>query len=329
MQEAILNQLAERHRISTPFVKEILTAKNLLSFASESQDADDFSVKIGDQWKYTSYALSTNLRAENSLGRMLSLEVPSHRGKALDVGCGYGGFLSAFGKQGFEAHGIEIDPHLAKLARMNLTDASFVHQIFEGDLFGEGPRLGTYDLITMNDVLEHLPDPIFAFNHLAKMLNPGGMLAIYMPNGLSIFNVTADPHNRVCGASAMPYNLASSWVRTVTRSNGYGLGEYISLESLQDLSQRNGLAFKYKPHDGGERPENARVYLKNLVDVFSSANLFQQKDQILAREAESAIWSYISKYSEGAVSGAFGKNYCHFNDTYLSRAWTITCKKPG
>ncbi len=159
----------------------------------------------GDSWKYVSYSLfGTNRRAKLSLDRMFALGSPDKVGSALDVGSGYGGFVKALFSRGFEAYGIEIDRHLAALAELNLRGSNPEGKVYVGDLFSGKLKLGTFDLITVNDVIEHLPDPFGAFNMLAQMLNPGGMLGIYAPNGKSIFYAASDPHNRVFGSAILP-----------------------------------------------------------------------------------------------------------------------------
>ncbi|MGZ4954018.1 MAG: class I SAM-dependent methyltransferase [Methylobacter sp.] len=327
MKEDIIGLLMEEYAVSAEFTEAILTRKNVMEAAENAVDLNQFISLVGESWKYISYAFGTNLRAENSLRRMLSLDTPRQCGTALDIGCGYGGFMHAFGKRGFKAVGIEIDKDLASLAELNLSDAQFENSVHVGDLFNGDVALGLFDLITVNDVIEHLPDPILAFNHLAGMLTPGGILAIYAPNGLSIFNATADPHNRVCGSSVLSNPLAKAYVQATLNSNGYGLGEYFDLATFRDLAKRNSLNFKYLPHDGGERPEKARAYLLQFIERFSRVDLFAACNPILAQDVEANLWHYVEQYAQGAQHATKGRGYCEFNDKYLTRAWTIVCKK--
>lgn len=205
---AMISALADRFDVSPEFVQQIIELRRLSGLAREVSDVNAFIALSGDSWRYVAYALGTNQRAKASLDRMLNLATPDCTGRALDIGCGYGGFLNAFLDRGFEPYGIDVDGSLASLARQNLRDASFEGNVHVGDCFSGDLNLGTFDLITMNDVLEHLPDPLASFTALAGLLNPGGVLAIYAPNGKSIFYVTADPHNGVFGSSVLPGALA-------------------------------------------------------------------------------------------------------------------------
>jgi len=327
MANETIELLAQEFDVGTAFVDAILVKTNTAEFAQDAPGRDKFVAAAGDKWKYISYALSTNQRAERTLARMLSLDRPTTQGKALDVGCGYGGFLNAFGKLGFQPFGVEVDAHLAALAKLNTKDAPFESTLVVGDMFAGKATLTGFDLITVNDVIEHLPDPLGAFKRLSEALNPGGVLAIYAPNGNSVFNVAADPHHKVCGSSYMPRSLAKGYVQAYLKSPSYSLGEYVSLQTFQDLAQRHGLTFKYLPTDWGETPEQARGYLKDLVDKFAALNLENVNDSIVEREIQRHLWAYIEAYAGAAKESLSGAGYMSFKEYYISRAWTITCKK--
>nr|WP_315481652.1 class I SAM-dependent methyltransferase [uncultured Undibacterium sp.] len=324
----IVENLAAQFGASAAFVETILGKRNLIELAAETHDIDAFMQRTGDQWKYISYALGTNQRAKLSLDRMYAIDTPNQVGRALDIGCGYGGFMRVFLDRGFHAYGVEIDSDLAALARLNLSGTDPERsEVYVGDIFSGELSLGTFDLITINDVIEHLPNPIGAFNTLASMLNPGGMLGIYAPNGKSIFYAASDPHNRVFGSSILSGPLAKSYVQAMLKSTGYGLGEYFGLCEFRDLCARNGLSFRHKPHDGGERAENAMDYLAKFTASFQNSEFRTKVPSLIARAVEIEIWQYLSEYTTAAAKAARGTAYCDFNDTYLSRAWTIVCKK--
>lgn len=328
--KSIVEKLAEQFDASPEFVRVILTKHNLVgSLPGTDTDIDAFAKLAGNSWKYVAYALGTNQRAKASLARMLSIAGPDRVGKALDVGCGYGGFMNAFMERGFTAYGVEIDRHLAALARVNLGESNEDAAVYVGDLFSGDLALGKFDLITVNDVIEHLPNPIGAFSSLAAMLNPGGVLGIYAPNGRSIFYASEDPHNRVFGSSILPGPLARTYVQAVLNSTGYSLGEYLGIDVFRDLCDRENLRFHHLPHDGGERPERAADYLSQFIAAFRNSDLHSKVPALVARSVEIAIWGYVAEYAGAASRATAGTGYCEFMGTYLSRAWTIVCKKRG
>lgn len=104
-------------------------------------------------------------------------------GRALDIGCGVGFMLEALSTLGFDAEGMDSDPAQAakcRTAGLNVTES--------GDIGAfAGRNFGAFDLITMFDLLEHIPvaEQLDTLRHVRAMLRPGGALVIQTPNALS------------------------------------------------------------------------------------------------------------------------------------------------
>ena len=93
------------------------------------------------------------------------LEQFINKGKALDVGCGGGVFLSRLDKK-FEKYGIDLDKSSIKYAKKRF-NYSFKVESLENDSFSKN----TFDLIIFRGVIEHLYDPkkiIFRAKELLK-----------------------------------------------------------------------------------------------------------------------------------------------------------------
>jgi SAM-dependent methyltransferase len=98
------------------------------------------------------------------------------QGRALDVGCGPGVFLAALRGAGWDVWGVEPGAQAAAAARRALGP-----QIFHGTLDGAELPQRAFDLVTMWDVIEHLPDPGATLRKLGELLAPGGVLLIQTP----------------------------------------------------------------------------------------------------------------------------------------------------
>ena len=327
----LLNEIKKQFNVGEKFILAVWQGL-------EAVDAEAFSVcatvseltgKLGNQWRSIDYKFSTNKRAANVLNNILSLDRPEQKGRALDVGCGYGGFLHAFNKCGFEPHGVEINPSLIALAEANLSDADFEYSIELKDIFANTCGDEKFDLITLNDVIEHLLDPRGAMKQLVNMLNPGGVLALYAPNGKSIFYATVDPHSRVFGASCLPRSLAKPLVQGALNNNGYKytLGEYLPLEVFRNFADNHGLAFKFLSTIWDEKPENASLYMREFFDAWHRSNINVVNDRILAREIETHLWNYVAEFAKSASHATASCDIQSFVNTYLSRAWTVVLKK--
>ncbi len=135
---------------------------------------------------YTPENLDTMLRiGESGFDRSLrrrrvravreAVEGPVRR--LLDVGCGVGFFLSELGQAfpGAEALGVELGGPAADRAEgLGL----IVHRVGFDAL--ELPP-GSVDVLCMNHLVEHLPDPAAALRRAAELVRPGGLIEIELP----------------------------------------------------------------------------------------------------------------------------------------------------
>jgi 2-polyprenyl-3-methyl-5-hydroxy-6-metoxy-1,4-benzoquinol methylase len=97
-------------------------------------------------------------------------------GRLLEVGCSYGYFLETARRAGWHVEGVEVSGHACQVAR------SKGFQIHQGELPSFSLDLGSYDVIAMWDVIEHLTDPSGIVECCAGLLSPGGALVARTPN---------------------------------------------------------------------------------------------------------------------------------------------------
>lgn len=97
--------------------------------------------------------------------------------KILDIGCSFGGFLYAAKNLGWETKGIEAVYDVGKYGKE-------LHNL--DILFGtlEEARLSpsSFDIIRLNNVIEHLPFPSEFLANVNKILRKGGLLSLATPN---------------------------------------------------------------------------------------------------------------------------------------------------
>ena len=99
-------------------------------------------------------------------------------GSILDVGCGLGFFLRALDPKQWDRYGIEPMPvPYGEAGRALGTD-----RIFNTELIAAGLPSGKFDAVTFWDSLEHLPNPRAVLREAARLLRPGGIVVIGLPN---------------------------------------------------------------------------------------------------------------------------------------------------
>ena len=98
-------------------------------------------------------------------------------GRLLDVGCGDGRFLAAMQAHGWQVEGLETDPVAADLARRR-TNSTIYETYLENAPLAEA----SFDMVSLLHVLEHVPDPKETIASAFRLLAPGGMLLLALPN---------------------------------------------------------------------------------------------------------------------------------------------------
>ena len=97
--------------------------------------------------------------------------------RLLDVGCGEGFFLFNASKAGYTTKGIEISQDVAEYARREF-GLDVEAKPFEELRFAEN----YFDVVTLWQVLEHVPYPLMVLKEVHKILKPGGLLATSTPD---------------------------------------------------------------------------------------------------------------------------------------------------
>jgi len=147
-----------------------------------------WSSPIASERGYTDYAGDAELYLRTFERRVTGLEqhlMPRHMGpgRVLDIGCAAGYFLQVMQRRGWDVHGVEPSRSIAKLAERDLGPGR-VHPDLQGDT-GFEPK--SFDLVTLWDVLEHLPEPVDTLRAAAELLRPGGRLLVETQNVGSLF----------------------------------------------------------------------------------------------------------------------------------------------
>lgn len=109
--------------------------------------------------------------------------------RVLDVGCGTGEFLQYVENNGYEVIGIEPSERIGEAAR----DYGLTIYQDTVEQFSQS-RDTEFDVITMYNVLEHVPDPHEVLRAVKKLLTSDGVLVVKTPNEFNPFQVAAASH---------------------------------------------------------------------------------------------------------------------------------------
>lgn len=113
---------------------------------------------------------------EGNMGVLKLLSSPP--GRILDCGCGAGDNARILSDRGWRVTGVTIDIREQEAARR------FCEAVYIADLEKGIPQAveGAFDAVLASHVLEHLARPERLLRDIHERLNPGGVLAVALPN---------------------------------------------------------------------------------------------------------------------------------------------------
>ena len=225
----------------TPVTKTFETAV-LASFGvTDIQELDP----TNKMW--AEFTLSSVQRGWQAVERMGGAKAFRGR-RVLDVGCAYGGFLVAAGHAGAaELVGVDIDQKLLDLADLLVSDHRAAADLLIADVTDQEmpQRLGRFDVVFCNDVLEHVLELNGSARNLARLLKPGGRLFLEIPNGLAIQYIESDGHYKLPGITLLDHTDAKRWFRSFYEDQyPYRTFFYAPLDYYLALFSRHGMTLQ-------------------------------------------------------------------------------------
>ena len=115
-----------------------------------------------------------DIKCRNRLNEVLSF---SKSGKVLDIGCSDGYFLNYLKQKGWQVEGVEISEFASQKTRER-----YNINIFCGELPQAGYPDEYFDVVSLFEVLEHLPDPAGTLQEVRRILKKNGLLIMTVPN---------------------------------------------------------------------------------------------------------------------------------------------------
>ena len=154
---------------------------------------------------------------EQVLDALAPYFVLSKGARVLDIGSGVGSFVVGCRQRKFVAYGVEPDRIGAgagltsiEIASRRLKENSFIS--------GTGERLPfadrSFDLVSLNQVIEHVADQQTVMTEAARVVKPGGAIYVACPNYLRFY----EPHYKISWLPLMPHWLARLYLRRLKRN---------------------------------------------------------------------------------------------------------------
>lgn len=99
---------------------------------------------------------------------------------ALDVGCGAGLLCEPLARMGASVTGVDAAPENIEAAKAHAALSGLSIDYRAGEIAAQG--LGTFDVVSSMEVIEHVTDPAAFVAELARHLKPDGLILLSTPN---------------------------------------------------------------------------------------------------------------------------------------------------
>ncbi len=198
-------------------------------------------------------------------GRFLDeLEPFRGGGRLLDVGCSIGLFLYLARERGWNGLGLELAPRALAYAREH-----YGLEVLDVPLEDAGLEPESFDAVGLLSVLEHANEPRRMLGDCARVLRPGGAIAIVVPNVESLAcRVLHDRARTFDGRNHLTYFSPDTLADMLRRCGFEPVRVWTEVASLDPILEHLGYEEPYADADLSADPvlERLRGELEPLFD---------------------------------------------------------------
>jgi 2-polyprenyl-3-methyl-5-hydroxy-6-metoxy-1,4-benzoquinol methylase len=170
----------------------------------------------------------SELIADSQVNFLCTFGYDTNKTRILDFGCGNGNNLRRLSRLGYsDLVGFDFDPH----ASACVLDQGFICYSKWDDVSKEGD----YDVVFLNHVIEHLPNPRSSLTEIFEVIRPGGLLVIRTPNARSFLA-------RMCGSNWRGWETPRH-LNIFTYGSLYSLLNGISDSTIVQSTTSNAMSF--------------------------------------------------------------------------------------
>jgi SAM-dependent methyltransferase len=217
------------------------------------------------------YTLSRSIRVK---GKYTLVRENSPGTELLDIGCGTGEFIYHMGKKGFRVTGIEPSEQARNFAtgQFNLN--------VKGEEYLGTIAPSSFDAVTMWHVLEHVHDLEERMATVERILRPGGIFVVAVPNRGSWDAMHYGPHWAAYDLPRHLYHFSPQNLQRLLNRFGFETGKILPMKldafyiSLLSEKYRSGSRSWFRAAVNGLRSNN---YARRNGNNYSSIILIGKK----------------------------------------------------
>ena len=229
--------------------------------------------------------------------------ITSGEASFLDVGCGEGYAMAYFREQGYTIKGLDFSTAGVESKNPGCLDALITGDLFE--LLQSEISLGKcYDIVWLQNVLEHVLDPVDLMKTLRNLISPAGVAVITVPNDYSIIQKEALERGHIDRPFWVtpPDHLSyfdNASLTNIAQATGWEVGDILGDFPIDWYLYHPGSNY-VMDSSVGRNAHCARVQLENLIGLQSIDNVLN-------------LWRAMAKVGSGRALTAFITPKRHLN----------------
>ncbi|MCE7859459.1 MAG: class I SAM-dependent methyltransferase [Chloroflexi bacterium CFX2] len=196
-------------------------------------------------------------------------------GKALDIGCGPGFFLTAAQRMGFDVYGLDPSDYIVTQAQKTWGDRVKLGLI---DSARYAPEI--FDLVVAFDTFEHIYEPKKFLQEIHRILKPGGVLAITTPDPTSALA-------KVSGKNWVSFKLPEHVFYWSPETIRRILGECFEVLEVRRAGQYATLGFLFRRFF--RLSSNPGRFLNGLISFLNKFSIYSDNGSITAIARKKSI----------------------------------------
>ncbi|MDP3024955.1 MAG: class I SAM-dependent methyltransferase [candidate division Zixibacteria bacterium] len=223
-------------------------------------------------------------------GQICNIVPFKENGKILDVGCGNGEMIGWMEEYGWKTYGVEISKEACEQAEKQGI------QVFYGELQNAHFPSEFFDVITANQVLEHVYDPLALLKECNRILKEDGLLIIGCPN-FGCFDSRL--FSKDWSALQVPthlYHFTPSTLNRILKTAGFEINKWKFKIPFPFCDQPSIKIYK---------ENNKNIYLIHLLKLILKAFLFKGIKWIFSTNRGSKFSVNLNVYASKTSGGEY------------------------
>lgn len=190
-----------------------------------------------DYTGYKDYMMEKECIIRNFRGYLHTISKHVNSGSHLDVGCAAGYFVELMQQHGFDSYGTDVSEFI-----INQSSPYIRHKLHNAPFHATNYKKGSFDLITMFDIIEHLSEPSKELAISRDLLKDKGYIFIVTGNIRSLYAKFLGKYNHFF---AGPHHLMlfdHQTIKEILKQNGFktinisSKGKWVSFEYMLQIA---------------------------------------------------------------------------------------------